>query len=150
LREIDVYSHEELARRLQWCRDRRDPAIHQISRWTEIDRSDLTKILLKKEKPSVSTARILTDFFQKWDAGHYVMDGYKLAKSKEPKPRVNLTVDWKNPKIMFKNNAEVVGVSWLGDAINKLEMLGSSESISVSHTDPLKATKKSARKGVRP
>ena len=123
--------------------------MYQISLWTEIDRSDLNKMMLMQERPSPYMSRILTDFFQKWDAGHYVMDGYKLQKSKNPKPRVNLTVDWKNPKITFKNNAEVVGVSWLGDAIHKLEMLGSSENISALPTDPLKPTKKSARKGVR-
>ena len=149
MREIEVYSHEELMRRLQWCRDRKDPPISQIARWVETDRGWLSKVMSGKEKPSAALQRMLTDFFHKWDAGIFVMFEGKLIKTKNPKPRVNLTVDWRNPKIKFQNNAQVMGVTeWLGDAISRLEMLGSSENISVSPTGHLRGTKKSARKGV--
>jgi transcriptional regulator with XRE-family HTH domain len=148
LLELIPYSWEELQRRLRWCKEHRDPAINQIAIRSDIDPSLISRIMHGKEKPSPSTARILTDFFHKWDAGIYVMYEGRLIKTRNPKPRTNLTVDWRNPKIMFKTNAEVVGLTWLGNAINHLELLGSSENICVSPTETLKPTKKSARKGV--
>lgn len=153
--ETPPYSREELKRRLRWSADHADPPVKTIAFKVGIDPAQLFWFLKDHAPLADHWMRILTDFYHKWDLGIYVLEkrlaqGYKVVTTKNPVPRKQATVNWLNGKVQFKPLPQLMGTAntWLPNALDRLEMLGSNESISVTPTGRLKATKKGARKDV--
>ena len=155
MNEVPPYSREELRRRLQWSKNHEDPSVYLIARTVQMDKDNLYKFMNGGTLPD-HWVRILTDFYHKWDLVMYepkkntITLKTNLVRCTNPVPRRMASVDWTSGKLTFKPLPEIMGTAktWLPNALDRLEMLGSSENILASPTGRLRRTRKSARKAV--
>ena len=156
MNEVPPYSREELRRRLEWSKNHSDPSVFLIARTVGMDKDNLYGFM-KGDVIADHWVRILTDFYHKWDLGMYeakqpflFSKAVHLVRSENPIPRKKAAVDWQTGKLTFKPLPELMGTAktWLPNALDRLEMLGSCENILASPTGRSKRTKKGARKAV--
>ena len=157
MNEVPPYSREELRRRLEWSKNHKDPSVYLIAKTIGMDKDNLYGFM-QGDTIADHWVRILTDFYHKWDLGMYepqqqlFSNATYLVRSSNPVPRKRAAVEWQTGKLTFKSLPEIMGTAktWLPNALDRLEMLGSSENILASPTGRSKRTKKGARKAVIP